>query len=99
VLAWAIAELRRAMKCRPVVFDLIGETFTLFELQKAVEAILGMCLHKQNFRRLVEGVGLVEATGGLRKQTGGRPAQLYKFRRGVVLERLAPGVRIKPARI
>ena len=63
VLARAIGELRRAIKCRPIVFELMPEVFTLFELQKTVEAILGPHLHKQNFRRLVEGCGLVEPTG------------------------------------
>jgi hypothetical protein len=74
------------------------ETFTLFELQKAVEAILGPHLHKQNFRRLVEGGGLVEPTGEFRMRTGGRPARLYRFRRDVVWERSSPGVRVKPGR-
>jgi hypothetical protein len=70
----------------------------LFELQKAVEGILGPHLHKQNFRRLVEGEGLVEPTGEFRQRTGGRPARLYRFRPTVLLERAAPGVRLKPGR-
>ena len=63
VLASAIGELRRSVKCEPVIFELMPDVFTLFELQKTVEAILGPHLHKQNFRRLVEGGGLVEPTG------------------------------------
>jgi hypothetical protein len=99
VLARAVGELRRALKCRPVVFELMPEEFTLFELQKTVEAILGPHLHKQNFRRLVEGCGLVEPTGGVRLRTGGRPAQLFRFRRDVIYERNAPGVRLKLSRV
>jgi hypothetical protein len=99
VLARAIGELRRAIKYRPLVFELMHEEFTLFELQRTVEAILGPHLHKQNFRRLVEGSGLVEPTGGLRLRTGGRPAQLYRFRRDVIYERAAPGVRLRPGRV
>jgi hypothetical protein len=98
VLASAIGELRRSVKCEPMVFELMPDVFTLFELQKTVEAILGPHLHKQNFRRLVEGGGLVEPTGEHRFRTGGRPARLYRFRPDVLLERLAPGVRIKAAR-
>jgi hypothetical protein len=98
VLASAIGELRRAVKCEPVVFELMPDRFTLFELQKTVEAILGPHLHKQNFRRLVETGGLVEPVGEYRLRTGGRPAQLYRFRRDVVLERPAPGMRIKSGR-
>jgi hypothetical protein len=98
VLASAIAELRRSIKYRPVVFELMPAVFTLFELQKTVEAILGPHLHKQNFRRLVEGCGLVEPTGEYRFRTGGRPAQLFRFRRDVLLERPTPGVRVKAGR-
>jgi hypothetical protein len=98
VLASAIGELRRSVKCEPVIFELMPDVFTLFELQKTVEAILGPHLHKQNFRRLVEGGGLVEPTGEHRLHTGGRPARLYRFRRDVLLERLAPGVRVKAGR-
>ncbi len=98
VLARAIAELRRGLKNRPVVFELMPDEFTLFELQRTVEAVLGPNLHKQNFRRLVEGGGLVEPTGEQRLRTGGRPARLYRFRRDVLWERSAPGVRVKAGR-
>ena len=98
LLANAIGELRRSIKRQPAVFELMADTFTLFELQKTVEAILGPHLHKQNFRRLVEAGGLVAPTGEHRLRTGGRPARLYRFRPDVLLERLAPGVRIKSGR-
>ncbi|MCU0820075.1 MAG: NAD regulator, partial [Beijerinckiaceae bacterium] len=50
-------------------------------------------LHKQNFRRLVESTGLVEATSE-QTNTGGRPAALFRFRREVLVERPAPGLRV-----
>lgn len=99
ILATAIGRLRAKIKYRPVIFELMGEEFTLYELQKTVEAILGPHLHKQNFRRLVEGAGLVEPTGDVKTRTGGRPAKLFRFRREVLLERPAPGVRVKPGRV
>ncbi len=99
VLATAIGRTRAKIKYRPVVFELMPPDFTLFELQRTVEAILGPHLHKQNFRRLVEGAGLVEPTGDVKTRTGGRPAKLYRFRREVLLERPAPGVRVKPGRV
>lgn len=98
ILATAIGRIRAKIKYRPVIFELMEDEFTLFELQKTVEAILGPHLHKQNFRRLVESAGLVEPTGEVRAKTGGRPARLYRFRREVLLERPAPGVRVKPGR-
>lgn len=94
ILATAINRTRAKIKYRPVVFELMPGEFTLYELQKTVEAILGPHLHKQNFRRLVEGAGLVEPTGEMKTRTGGRPAKLFRFRREVLLERPAPGVRV-----
>jgi hypothetical protein len=94
ILATAITRTRAKIKYRPVVFELMPDEFTLYELQKTVEAILGPHLHKQNFRRLVEGAGLVEPTGDVKTRTGGRPAKLFRFRREVLLERPAPGVRV-----
>ena len=94
ILATAIARLRGKMKYRPVVFELMPPTFTLLELQRSVEAISGVRLHKQNFRRLVEGQGLVEGTGKFAPIARGRPAELFRFRREVLRERPAPGVRL-----
>jgi hypothetical protein len=99
ILATAIGRVRAKIKYRPVIFELMPDDFTLFELQRTVEAILGPHLHKQNFRRLVEGAGLVETTGDVKMRTGGRPAKLYRFRREVLLERPAPGVRVKPGKV
>ncbi len=99
VLATAIGRIRGKIKYRPVIFELLPDEFTLYELQRTVEAILGPHLHKQNFRRLVESGGLVEPTGIVKAATGGRPAKLYRFRRDVLLERPSPGVRVKPGRI
>ncbi|SDO73465.1 Uncharacterized conserved protein [Filomicrobium insigne] len=99
ILATAIGRVRAKIKYRPVIFELMPDEFTLFELQKTVEAILGPHLHKQNFRRLVESAGLVEPTGQMKTRTGGRPAKLFSFRREVLLERPAPGVRVKPQRV
>lgn len=98
ILATAMGRVRAKIKYRPVIFELMPAEFTLFELQKTVEAILGPHLHKQNFRRLVESAGLVEPTGGVKTGTGGRPAKLFRFRREVILERPAPGVRVNTGR-
>ena len=72
ILATGIARLRAKIKYRPVVFELMPPAFTLLQLQRAVEALAGRRLHKQNFRRLIEQQGLVEETGGMSAGTGGR---------------------------
>jgi hypothetical protein len=52
-------------------------------LQRTVEAISAIRLHKQNFRRLVEDQGLVEGTGKFSIQARGRPGELFRFRHEV----------------
>jgi hypothetical protein len=99
ILATAIARLRGKMKYRPVIFELLPPNFTLLELQRSVEAISGRKLHKQNFRRLVEDQGLVEGTGKCLRMARGRPAELFRFRREVLAERQAPGVRLGARRV
>ena len=94
ILATAIARLRGKLKYRPVVFELMAPAFTLLELQRAVEALAGLRLHKQNFRRLVAEQGLVEGTGKFSTPARGRPAELFRFRREVLRERPAPGLRL-----
>ena len=98
ILATAIARLRAKLKYRPVVFELMPPEFTLTDLQHTVEAISGRHLHKQNLRRLVEAGALVEPTGVMSTQTGGRPAALFRFRREVLQERPAPGLRVRGRR-
>jgi len=92
ILATALGRLRGKIRYRPVVFELLPPTFTLLQLQRTVEALAGVRLHKGNFRRLVEKGGMVEGTGRHDTTTGGRPAEIFRFRREVLRERPAPGV-------
>ena len=94
ILATAIARLRSKIKYRPVVFELMPDTFTLLNLQNTVEALAGLRLHKQNFRRLIESQGLVEETGAMTRGEAGRPAKLFAFRREVLMERAAAGTKL-----
>lgn len=92
IAATALGRIRGKLTYRPVVFELLPETFRLLELQHTVEALAGVQLHKQNFRRLVERSGLVEGTGERTAGTAGRPAELFRYRPSVQLERPRPGV-------
>ena len=98
ILATAIARLRAKIRYRPVVFELMPSDFTLLQLQRCVEAIAGRLIHKQNFRRLVEQQALVEETGEIAADTGGRPAKLFRFRRQVLDERAVAGTKLPVAR-
>lgn len=98
ILATAIARLRAKIKYRPVVFELIPESFTLLQLQRTVEALAGLKLHKPNFRRLVDQQELIEETGGVASETGGRPAKLFRYRHAVLEERALSGSKLPLAR-
>lgn len=92
ILATALGRLRGKLKYRPVVFELMPDAFTLSALQRTVEAIAGVPLHKQNFRRALERAELVEGLGRLDAETGGRPAELFRFRREILGARPVSGL-------
>lgn len=94
ILATGVARLRAKIKYRPVVFELLPDQFTLLELQSTVEALAGVRLHKQNFRRLIQNQGLVEETTAQKHDTKGRPAKLFSFRREVLAERAVAGTKL-----
>lgn len=98
ILATAIGRLRAKIKYRPVIFELAPELFTLLHLQRLVEAIAGLELHKQNFRRLLDRTGLVEGTGQFDASAGGRPAELFRCRRETLNERPVGGVHVPAPR-
>ncbi|GLS29201.1 membrane protein [Mesorhizobium albiziae] len=98
ILATGIARLRSKIKYRPVVFELMPQVFTLLQLQRTVEALAGRLIHKPNFRRLIEQQELVEETGEITADTGGRPAKLYRFRHAVLDEAAVAGTKLPLAR-
>ncbi len=98
ILATGIARLRAKIKYRPVFFELMPPEFTLLQLQRAVEALAGRPMHKQNFRRLIDQQGLVEPTGASTSEARGRPAKLFRFRREIVLERSVAGTKLPLSR-
>lgn len=76
---------RRALQARlhdpgrPTSFDLVPPRFTLTELQRVYEAILGHTVDKRNFRTRLLARDLVEPVSA--RRTGRhRPAQLYKWK-------------------
>ncbi len=92
VLATALGRIRGKLAYRPVVFELLAGEFTLLQLQRVAEALSGTHLHKQNFRRLVMNANLVEPIGRTTAIGRGRPAELFRFRREVLGEKLTVGL-------
>lgn len=79
ILAAAIERIRGKAGYVPIGFELLPETFTLLELRRVHEAILGHALNKDSFRRTVLTRGLVSPTGERATDRGHRPPELYRF--------------------
>ncbi|HNI69975.1 MAG TPA: hypothetical protein PLO27_01550 [Marmoricola sp.] len=95
ILATGLARARSMLQYRPMVFEMVPDTFTLGRLQEVVESLAGQPLHTQNFRRLIEQQHqLVEPTGRVDRSTGGRPARLYRYRAALVRERQHVGTKL-----
>ncbi len=88
VIVTAISRLRAKIEYRPLIFGLMSEVFTLSQLQKSIEALSGVPLHKQNFRRLLDSQNLVVPTGESSTAQRGRPAKLYRFAHDIELQSL-----------
>ena len=85
IVQLALTRLRYKIEYSAVGFRLMQEHFTLSELQRAYEIILGEPLDKRNFRRRIMEAEVIEPTDDVR--TGeGRPARMYRFRRDAVAE-------------
>ena len=81
VVAYAKERLKNKLEYTNVAYSLLPAQFTMTEMQRVYEAILGEPIDKRNFRRRVEGLGIVKGTGLLTKAGAHRPAMLYEFTR------------------
>ena len=79
IIDYALTRLRNKLSYTTVGFQLLPSRFTLSELQRVYEVILGRDLDKRNFRRKVDLLGIVKPTREQRVSITGRPAQLYRF--------------------
>lgn len=80
ILDYARLRLRYKVEYTNVVYSLLPDTFTLTELQRVYELILGRALDKRNFRKKIGALDLVEPIGGQRRVGAHRPAKLYRFK-------------------
>ena len=86
ILNYGLTRLRYKLEYTSVGFELLPDVFTLSELQKAYEIILGEKLDKRNFRRKILSASILEETGKKKKEAEGRPAKLYRYRQDAVAE-------------
>jgi 8-oxo-dGTP diphosphatase len=79
ILEKGIETLKRSVRYRPVGFELLPKKFTLADLQKLYEAILGYKFDKPNFRKRILSMNLLIPLNELQTNVSHRPAKLFKF--------------------
>lgn len=81
IVGMAVKRLRGKLDYAPIGFQLLPPSFTLLELQRVHETILGRPLNKDSFRRRMLASGQLEATGERQEDVEHRPAERYRFAR------------------
>lgn len=94
ILASTTARVRGKLNYKPIVFKLLPSKFTLLTIQHVYEGLVGLILHKQNFRRYIKQGKFVIETGEEDSTGPGRPAALYRFRSDVEAERVNVGLNL-----
>ena len=79
VILSGIERIRNKANYTDIVFNMMPEYFTLGELQKVYEVILGKKLIECPFRRII--ANKVEKTNKMRTGGGHRPSYLYKYKK------------------
>jgi len=80
MLADAVQRIRDQVSVQPIAFRLLPPRFTLTELQRVYELLLGHPVHKASFRRSLSAAGLVQPTDKSRSLGRGRPAQFHRYK-------------------
>ncbi len=80
IITYAKQRLQWKVEYTNVVYSLLADEFTLSQLQKAYEAVLGKELDKRNFRKKILSLGLLKSTGKKKKGEVARPALFYRFK-------------------
>jgi len=79
ILETAHQRLQGKVRYQPIGFELLPPKFTLTQLQKLYEIVLGRVLDKRNFRKKIQGMGILEELDEVEKDVAHRAARLYRF--------------------
>ncbi|MEQ9320032.1 MAG: NUDIX domain-containing protein [Polyangiaceae bacterium] len=79
ILGMVVKRIRGKLDYSPIGFQLLPAAFTLRQLQRVHETVLGTSVNKDSFRRRMLATGQLEATGERQADVGHRPAELYRF--------------------
>ena len=82
ILRAAVTRLRNKVEYTSLPVHLLPLKFTLPDLQRVYENILGRRIDKSAFRKRMAEVDFLEPIQGERKQASNRPAQFYRLKSG-----------------
>ncbi|MBF0188694.1 MAG: NUDIX hydrolase [Magnetococcales bacterium] len=82
LLEAAVQRLRAKVEYTALPIHLMPEAFTLSELQRVFEIVLGRRVEKASFRRRIREASILEAIPGEKRRGSNRPAQLYRVVEG-----------------
>jgi 8-oxo-dGTP diphosphatase len=83
ILDEALKALRNKLKHEPIGFELLPEKFTLSQMQKLYEIILGIELDKRNFRKKIARMAYLEPLNEKQKGVSHKPGRFYTFNKDV----------------
>lgn len=79
IIEKALLTLREKISIKPIGYNLLPEKFTLPELQKLYEAILGKELNRGNFYRKIKNLGILRKLDEQRRGGAYKAPDLYTF--------------------
>ncbi len=79
ILSTALARLKSKLRYEPIGFELLPKKFTLYQLQKLYETVLGVPLDKRNFRKKFLKMNLLNPLDEVEQAMAHRAAKLYAF--------------------
>lgn len=89
IVGVVVERLRGKLAYVPIGYELLPDRFTLRDLQRVHQTILGRELNKDSFRRTMLASGELEPTGERQTDVGHRPAALYRH--------VSPGEVVRPS--
>jgi len=79
IVETAVARLKEKARNQPIGFELLPPKFTLTQLQRLYEKVLGRPLDKRNFRKKIQSMDFLEALEEMQKDVSHRAARMYRF--------------------
>jgi len=79
ITSYAAERLKLKLERSNIIYSLLPNEFTLTELRKSYEIILGKKIDKRNFYKKIRSLNIIKSTQKIKRGESNRPAKLYTF--------------------